>query len=226
MTITSPSSACIERSIKRIMCAAATLLLVGCSTIKAPDDHGRLDAASDQYLHSADLQLNLARDRISGGDLREKGALADRSFYQRDRVLNGSEPARSTHRDVVLSGPDHTFQAQNLSPLKDTPETPKRRPDAREMLAITMAASESVGDPNAIEIVQAGLDDTNAAVRVVCARLRDYRLDEENNRFNVFFGVVAQESKELRVSVIDSGPRATVACEQLGYIQARTPASN
>jgi hypothetical protein len=75
-----------------------------------------------------------------------------------------------------------------------------------------------VGDPNALQILSAGVDDTQAPVRVVCARLRDNRLDDANNRFNVFFGVLSLESKELRVSIIDSGARATVACQQLGYI--------
>ena len=202
----------------RCIALALSAASVGCASSSNREDHRVENAAPDHHYRASDSQLNAASDRYTGGDLDRYEHSDDIWTKSQDRVLNARSPAQPHHHDAIRSRPDQALQATNFSPLTDGPETPKRAPDSKEMLAITIAASESVGDPNALQILSAGVDDTQAPVRVVCARLRDNRLDDANNRFNVFFGVLSLESKELRVSIIDSGARATVACQQLGYI--------
>jgi hypothetical protein len=202
----------------RCIALALSAASVGCASSSNREDHRVENAAPDHHYRASDSQLNAASDRYTGGDLDRYEHSDDIWTKSQDRVLNARSPDQPHQHDAILSRPDQALQTTNFSPLTDGPETPKRAPDSKEMLAITIAASESVGDPNALQILSAGVDDTQAPVRVVCARLRDNRLDDANNRFNVFFGVLSLESKELRVSIIDSGARATVACQQLGYI--------
>lgn len=204
-------------AVKCIALALSTAT-VGCASSSNRENQHVENIASDEHYRASDSQLNAAGDRYTGGDLDRYERSEDIWTKSQDRVLNSRSPDQPHQHDAILSRPDQALQATNFSPLTDGPETPKRAPDSKEMLAITIAASESVGDPNAVQILSAGVDDTLAPVRVVCARLRDNRLDDTNNRFNVFFGVLSLESKELRVSIIDSGARATVACQQLGYI--------
>lgn len=202
----------------RYVVLGLTAISVGCASPSSREQQLVENTGPDQHHRASDSQLNAASDRYTGGDLDRYEHSEDVWTKSHDRVLNAHSATQPKQQDVILSGPDQSLQAADLAPLVDGPETPKRAPDTKEMLAITVAASESVGDPNAIQILRAGVDDTQAPVRVVCARLHDNRLDDTNNRFNVFFGVLSLESKELRVSIIDSGARAAVACQQLGYI--------
>jgi hypothetical protein len=157
----------------RCIALALSAASVGCASSSNREDHRVENAAPDHHYRASDSQLNAASDRYTGGDLDRYEHSDDIWTKSQDRVLNARSPDQPHQHDAILSRPDQALQATNFSPLTDGPETPKRAPDSKEMLAITIAASESVGDPNALQILSAGVDDTQAPVRVVCARLRD-----------------------------------------------------
>lgn len=203
-----------------ILGSLGLVLIQGCAThAPEPQTGDRLLSQEwDTSVGGHDRALSGQDGVLSRGDSRTLGG--------RDNSLGGGDTAYSDGDQVLNPGQDQIFgrtdRILNRTNSVERPQaapTPKRTLTKEEMAALTVAVSKLSGDPNALSIVEAQADDTSATVRNLCARLHDSRLDDDNNRYNVVFGIL-ESSRGGRpgVSVIDSGQRASVVCQSLGYL--------
>jgi hypothetical protein len=131
----------------RCIALALSAASVGCASSSNREDHRVENAAPDHHYRASDSQLNAASDRYTGGDLDRYEHSDDIWTKSQDRVLNARSPDQPHQHDAILSRPDQALQATNFSPLTDGPETPKRAPDSKEMLAINHCSLRVRGRP-------------------------------------------------------------------------------
>lgn len=176
-----------------------------------PGEEAVLSDAEDRVLSDGDAVIGGADWASGGGDVNLSSF--DRDLSKGDHTLNAQGEKIHGQQDIYLN-------ASGTAPFMQDPNIPKRDPNNEEMMAITVAVSRTTGDPNALSVIDARVDDTDSSVRLICARLHDSGLDDENNRFNVVFGTIELLAGKPFVSLLDSGQRASVACSMMGYIKA------
>lgn len=205
-----------SRILTMSLAALVVTALSSCAANRQSNDAFRTPEASrtDISLSGPDRTLNGHRDNDIGGfDTAIVGN--DTALGGRDSVLNAGGGTALRRNDTTLNPP-----GAKVPPLV-APDVPKRDLQPRELQALSVTLARAASDPNSFRIKLAKIDDTNNAVRFLCAWVHDLRLDATNNRYNVVFGIIeARPEGKFLVSVIDSGQRASVACERMGYLDA------
>lgn len=206
----------------------AGALLQGCAThsLEHEAQHRRLATPQDLILGGQDQVLSEGDSVLSGGVDHNLGG--HDAVLSQDAVLSGGDRTLSAGDVWLNSGATHghtnadkVLNEKDSVQWPDMKKVPKRSLSNAEMTALTVAVSRGAEDPNGLTVVEARVDDTSGAVRNFCARLNDSGLDDENNRYNVVFGIVEARVDDIPlVSIIDAGQRATVVCDGLGYIEA------
>lgn len=190
----------------------------GCTTSPQVDQPNLNENRDDRVLGGRDTIASSYQDTPLGGK--------DQFFTASDLIPSGGDEVLNYNNDRVLNAGHDQIIGQTDLVLNSTPSvqrpkfipTPKRPLTNKEMAALTVAVSVLSDDPNSLSVVSAKVDDTDEGLRNLCAQLRDIRLDDDNNRFNTVFAILeARSTEQPLISIIDSGQRAFVVCNALGY---------